>query len=248
MATNYKAQGLVLQYTCGASESVSSGEVVFVGGIPGIAIHDIGNNETGSVAIDGVWVLDKHNDPTHGADFKVGSPVYWDADENAVVAFGNNLIGYAYEAADKDSTTVKVLLTGKPDDAPVRFKAGETITGGKKLVYISGYDADKDILVMSLAAKDSDHAAMFYVPEAVADTEIGTAYRTYHHKGIDTQTIFDAVGDLVYLEDTGAFDNDPTATNNEINQVVGVVTAYDTSDGAILFFPGESKAKAHSVG
>jgi len=248
MATNYKAQGQVLQYTCGVSESVSSGEVVFIGGIPGIAIHDIGNSESGSVQIGGVWEVEKEDDSTNGPAFALGAPVYWDAaEEEAVLAAGNPLLGYAYEAAGKTDGTVKVLLAGDPENMPVQFKAGDTITGGKKLVYISGYDADEDVLEMTLAGSDTDHAAMFYVPEVVDDGDIGTAYRTYHQTGIDTDTDFSAVGDLVYLGEGGAFAAAGTTTNNEINQVVGVVTAYSATVGAILFFPGESKAKAHSA-
>lgn len=248
MATNFKAQGEVLQYTCGASETVSSGDVVFVNGIPGVAIHNIGNSASGSVQITGVFEVSKHTDATHGADFKLGAPVYWDADEEeAVVAAGNPLLGYAYEAADKDATTVKVLLAGDPKDAPIPFKAGEAMTGGKFLVYIDGYDADKDIVEMKKAAVDGNNAAMYYVPAAVSNGAIGVAYRNYHQKGIDTDTGFSAVGDLVYLHTAGTGTNAATTTNNQINQVVGVVTAYDDTDGAILYFPGDSKAKAHSA-
>lgn len=248
MATNYRAEGKVLQYTCGASESVSSGDVVFVKGIPGIALQDIANSATGSVQVSGVFEVDKHSDATHGAAFAVGDPVYWDAgEEEANVATGNPLLGYAYEAAVAAGTTVLVLLAGDSKDAPVPFVAGEAITGGSKLLYISGYDADKAAVEMSLAAVNSNNAAMFYCPDAVSDGALGVAYRNYHHTGIDTDTGFSAVGDLAYLHTSGDFTNAATTTNNQINQVVGVVTAYDDTAGAILFFPGDSKAKAHST-
>ena len=247
MATNYKAQGQVLQYTCGPAEEVSSGDIVFIGGIPGVAIHDIGNSESGSVQIGGVWEVSKDDDSSNGPAFTQGAPVYWDVDEEeAVLAAGNPLLGYAYEAAGKTDGTVKVLLAGDPENVPVPFLAGEALTGGELLLYISGYDADKSIIKLSKAAVDSDNAAQFYLPEAVNDATLGVAYRYYHHKGIDTNTLYSAVGDLVYLGAAGAHAEAGTTTDNEINQVVGVVTAYDDTDGAILYFVGDSKAKAHS--
>jgi len=246
MATNYTAEGKVIQYTCGSSEEVSSGDVVFVNGIPGIALVDIGNSETGSVAVTGAFEVDKHSDSDHGAEFKVGSVVFYDTGEGkASVAMGNRMLGYAYEAADKGDATVVVLLAGDSRDAPIPFKAAENI-GDNKLVYIDGYDADKDIVEMKLAAVDSNFAAMYYVPEEVDSGDIGLAYRQYHQKGIDTDTGFSAVGDLVYLHESGGFTNAASTSDNQINQVVGVVTAYSETEGAILFFPGDSKAKAHS--
>jgi len=244
MATNYKAQGQVLQYTCGASETVSSGDVVFVGGIPGIAIHNIAASATGSIAISGVWEVSKHNDATHGAVFALGAPVYWDSDEaEACVAAGQPLLGFAYEAAVKAGTTVKVLLAGDPKDAAIPVMAGEALAK-YDLVYPSGYDANKNIIKVKKSDADGVNplrAAWYVLPAAISDTALGIAKRKLLATGIDTDT--PSVGDPVYLSDTpGGWTHEAHTTGGDTIQQVGVVTASDSSDGAILFLVGDSKA------
>jgi len=246
MATNYKAKGEVLQYTCGASETVSSGDVLFVRGIPGIAIHNIAANATGSIAITGVWEVAKEDDTTNGPAFAQGAPVYWDIDEGeAVLAAGNPLLGYAYEAAGKTDDTVKVILMGDPKDAPILVRAGEALTSGPFFVYISGYNASLGVLEVSKALNGGNFPAQFYAPEDIANEALGLVYRRYHHKDINSSA--STVGNLVYLHTDGKWHTAAHTTNNSINQVVGVCTVDDSSEGAILFFPGDTQAKTHST-
>jgi len=58
MSTNYVQEGGVIQYTNGGT-AISSGDVVVMGEIIGVAMVDIANGETGSVAIEGVFNLPK---------------------------------------------------------------------------------------------------------------------------------------------------------------------------------------------
>ena len=243
MATNYKAEGNVLQYTCGASESVSSGDVVFVGGIPGIALQDIGNSATGSVQVVGVFEVAKHNDAAHGAVFTLGAPVYWDAaEEEACVTAGQPLLGFAYEAAAKAATTVLVLLAGDPKDAPIPVKAGEALLK-YDLVYPSGFDADKNIIKVKKAEADATNpakVAWYVLPAAIDNNELGVAKKTLLATGINTSAA--SVEDPVYLHTSaGVWSHQAPSAAGAAIQQVGIVTV-DDADGAILFLVGDSKA------
>ena len=245
MATNYTQPGDVINYTCGSSEEVSSGDVVFVNGIPGVALVDIGNDETGAVQITGVFEISKKADATHGAVFAVGEPVYYDAaEEEAAKTAGLLFLGYAFEAATAADTTVNVLLAGDSKDAPIPVKAGEALTAGD-LVYPSGYDADKDIIEVSKAdadAADPAKVAWYIVPADIGNGALGIARRSLLVTGINTDAVT-AVGDPIYLHTTaGAWtDSAPTAAGAAVQQV-GVLTAKSETAGAILFLVGDSKA------
>ena len=244
MATNYTAEGKVVQYTCGASEEVSSGDVVFVNGIPGIALVDIGNSETGSVKIVGVFELDKDDDSSHGAIFAQGAPVYWNAEEKeACATAGLPLLGFAYEAAGKTDSKVEVLLAGDPKDAPIPVKAGEALAK-YDLVYPSGFDADKGILEVKKAEADGAaplKVAWYILPAAITNEHIGIAKRSLLATDIDTDT--PDQGAPVYLSTTaGGWTNSAPTGGGEAVQQVGVVTVSDSTEGEILFLVGDSKA------
>lgn len=111
MATNYIQAGEVIDYTAGAD--ISSGDVVAVGNLVGVAITDIANGETGPVGIDGVWELPKVSAAVIGA----GETVNWDAsagefDDNAATPATGDLTGgcVAVAAAGNGDTTVKVKI------------------------------------------------------------------------------------------------------------------------------------------
>jgi len=111
MATNYIQAGEVIDYTAGAD--ISSGDVVAVGNLVGVAITDIANGEVGAVAIEGVFELPKVSAAVIGA----GETVNWDAsagefDDNAATPATGDLTGgcVAVAAAGNGDTTVKVKI------------------------------------------------------------------------------------------------------------------------------------------
>jgi predicted RecA/RadA family phage recombinase len=120
MATNYISQGDVLQYTAGAD--ISSGDVVVIENLLGVALQDIANGETGSVAIRGIFTCPK----VSGAVITQGQGLTWDVsadsgngefdDDQATPATGDitGAAAVAAESAGSGVTSIKVLLTGVP--------------------------------------------------------------------------------------------------------------------------------------
>ena len=111
MATNYIQAGEVIDYTAGAD--ISSGDVVVVGNLVGVAITDIADGEVGAVGISGVWELPKVSAAVIGA----GETVNYDVsagefDDNAATPATGDLTGgcVAVEAAGNGDTTVKVKI------------------------------------------------------------------------------------------------------------------------------------------
>jgi predicted RecA/RadA family phage recombinase len=116
MATNFEQPGNVIRYT--ASADITSGQVVVVGKILGVALEDIANGATGNVSICGVFRVPK----VSGAVIAAGENLSWDAsaaafDDNAAVAATGDVTGapaVAFEAAGAGVTTLAVKFTGVP--------------------------------------------------------------------------------------------------------------------------------------
>lgn len=116
MATNYIQAGDVIQYTAGAD--ITSGSVVRIGNILGVALSDIANGATGSVQIRGVFNVPK----VSGAVIAQGESLTWDAsagafDDNAAIPATGDVTGaaaVAAEAAGNGVTTLAVMFTGVP--------------------------------------------------------------------------------------------------------------------------------------
>jgi predicted RecA/RadA family phage recombinase len=116
MATNYDSEGKVVQYTAGAD--ISSGDVVVMGNILGVALNDIDNGDTGSVAIEGVFTVPKVTD----AVIAVGESLTYDIsaskfDDKSASAAAGDITGaaaVAVEAGVNLQTTIRVKLTGVP--------------------------------------------------------------------------------------------------------------------------------------
>lgn len=112
MAANKKSDGQVIKWTNGGTAKVS-GQAVVIGQSIGVCLTDIGNGETGSVAMDGVWDLPK----VSAAVIAQGDSVIWDA---SAAAFDDNLATpasgdvsnccIAWEAAGNGVTTIAVKL------------------------------------------------------------------------------------------------------------------------------------------
>lgn len=240
MATNYSFEGKVLQYT--AAADIASGAVVWVGGMPGIALTAIATGATGSVAVSGVFAIPKHNNatPASGTAFAVGDPVFWNGTQ-AVATGVLPRVGYCTEAAGGSATTVKVLLSGGNYDL-VPVVAGAALTAGD-LLYVSGWDA-KGYLKVAKADADAAVPANAAVLVAIADIEdaaIGHVGTAFHLTGVDTSAV-SAVGDPVYLSDTaGGWTKDAHTTGGDSIQQVGVVTVKSATVGSIMLFPGLTK-------
>ncbi|MGR9051378.1 MAG: capsid cement protein [Gammaproteobacteria bacterium] len=122
MANNYVTEGDVLNWTNNTGSAVASGAVVVVGSngdaFIGIAQHDIGIGESGSVGIEGIWDVPK----TDAAVIAAGEYVMWDAsagafDDNQAVPAAGDVSDGAWAVESKDATvgaTIRVKLTGKP--------------------------------------------------------------------------------------------------------------------------------------
>ena len=109
MAGNHVQKGDVLTYTNTGEETVAAGTPVVVGARVGVALVNIAPDESGSVAVDEVFSLEK----VTGA-ISQGANVYLVASNAKITtsASGNTLAGYAFEAALSADLTVDVKLNG----------------------------------------------------------------------------------------------------------------------------------------
>ena len=111
MATNYVFSGCVVDHIAGAA--ISSGDVVVIGQQIGIALGDIANGATGSVALDGVFSVPK----VSAAVIAQGESVIYDLsalafDDNLATPATGDVSGccVAVEAKGAATTTIKVKL------------------------------------------------------------------------------------------------------------------------------------------
>lgn len=112
---NFHSNGDYITFTAGAA--LTSGMIVKVGSLFGVATGDIANGEEGVLSLKGVYTLPK----TSGAStaLTVGGPVYFDTSAAATGAVSGNtesaanpLCGYALEAAADGATSAIVRLLG----------------------------------------------------------------------------------------------------------------------------------------
>lgn len=145
MATNFIQPGKNIDYV--ASSDIESGDVVILGSRCGVALTDIANGSTGSVATEGVWDL-----PCKSADvIEKYDDLYYDAEneELTLTSSGNTFAGMAVTAAGNGVITVKVKLLGPAKPAGASHyvvAAGEHTT--------EGGDANESIAVAGALATD----------------------------------------------------------------------------------------------
>ena len=116
MTTNAVQPGNVIDYTAGST--IASGDVVVIGNIIGVALGDIANGATGSVATRGVFTVPK----VSAAVIAQGESLVWDVsagkfDDNAASPATGDISGAAacaWEAAGNGVTSFDVYLTGVP--------------------------------------------------------------------------------------------------------------------------------------
>ena len=106
MAT-FVQQGAAVDYT--PTVDTPAGAVVVQGDLFGITKHIIKANALGSIAVEGVFDIEK--DPA--ATIAAGAKVYWDAtaSQAVTVATGNKQLGKAVAAAGARTSTVRTRLS-----------------------------------------------------------------------------------------------------------------------------------------
>ena len=114
MAKNYVSDGNVINWTNGTGSAVSSGDVVATGHCIGVALVDIADGATGSVAVEGVFTVPK----VSAAVFTQGEKLIWDAsasafDDSAATPATGDITGgaVAWIAGANAETTCTVKLT-----------------------------------------------------------------------------------------------------------------------------------------
>jgi len=110
MTTKYVQPGEMIDYTPAAD--VASNDVIAFGVLLGVAVSDIAANDTGALAVEGVFDLPKKT----GGAIAAGVPVTWSVADKALI-FGagaaNDLAGgaVAIQAAAAGDAVVRVKLT-----------------------------------------------------------------------------------------------------------------------------------------
>jgi predicted RecA/RadA family phage recombinase len=106
MAKNFVQRGENI--TVLAASIAVSGELVVMGSLFGVALHDAAANDELTLKTGGVWELPK----TSANEPAAGDPAYWDADvsEITTTATDNTKVGVFTEAAANGDTTCRVRL------------------------------------------------------------------------------------------------------------------------------------------
>ena len=118
MATNYVQAGDIINWVNGSGSAISSGDVVAMGQVLGVALVDIANGASGAVGFKGVYTVAK----VSAAVIAQGESLSWDKsaaafDDNAATAATGDITGapaMAAEAAGNGVTSFDVLFTGAP--------------------------------------------------------------------------------------------------------------------------------------
>jgi predicted RecA/RadA family phage recombinase len=104
MSATYRSTGDRVDYTPGAA--VSAGDVVVQGTLVAVATDDIAANRQGSLAVEGVFDLDK----AAGTVFTAGQDVFYDATSDHARTAGGVYFGKAVEAPATGASTVRAKL------------------------------------------------------------------------------------------------------------------------------------------
>ncbi len=118
MTSKYVQPGEVIDWVNNSGSAKTSGSVVAMGNILGVALVDIANGATGAVGIRGVYNVAKAS----GAVIAQGESLLWDAsagnfDDNLATPATGDISGppaVAFESAGNGVTALNVLFTGVP--------------------------------------------------------------------------------------------------------------------------------------
>lgn len=113
---NRVSDGAVIQWTNGTGTAVSSGDVVIIGNMLGIAAVDIANGASGSVHLEGEFTVPK----VTAAVFNQGEMLIWDKsagkfDDNAATPATGDVSNAAIAAiaGTSSDTTTRILLKAR---------------------------------------------------------------------------------------------------------------------------------------
>ena len=109
MAKNFIQNGKVIDYANASGSDVTSGSLVAIGGMVGVALIDIADGDIGSVGVSGVYEVSNGG----SAAIAQGDELFFDATTGAVdgVNTSNQFAGLAWQAADASSSTVLLRLS-----------------------------------------------------------------------------------------------------------------------------------------
>lgn len=100
----YWQKGDSIDFLNSTDAKIEANSVVALGTRCGIAGEDILPGETGSVFVEGVFIV-----PSGGTAFAIGADVFFDTDAGTAATSGTKL-GWCIEAVTADQTQVKVKL------------------------------------------------------------------------------------------------------------------------------------------
>ena len=106
---NYVQNGDYIEFTAGAT--ITSGQLVQVGSLHGVAVTDVANGAKGTLAMEGVFTLPKLT-AAAGDACTAGGPVYFSSGSvsGSDSSGTRKLVGYSLAAAAQAVTTVQVRL------------------------------------------------------------------------------------------------------------------------------------------
>ena len=106
---NFVQNGDYLDFT--AAATITSGQLVQVGSLHGVAVTDVANGAVGILALRGVYTLPKLTGASGDAT-TAGGPVYFSSGSvsGSDSSGTRKLVGYALAVAAQAATTVQVLL------------------------------------------------------------------------------------------------------------------------------------------
>ena len=108
MKATYVQKGENINYKNPTEDKITLGTLIIIAAICAVAAVDIEPGEIGTVATTGSWNIPKDN-----TAIEIGEKVYYDSENDvATKTAKDNVIGYAIESADAESSTVKVKLNG----------------------------------------------------------------------------------------------------------------------------------------
>lgn len=135
---NFLKDGKVIEWLNETGATVASGDVVIIGTLPGVAVHDIEDDVSGSVRVEGCFSLPKKA----ALAIAAGDRVFWDANPGEVtktVADGVPL-GVCVTPAAADDETVEIKLDTTGDAAPQAVYVADI--AGANLTAIAGVFGD----------------------------------------------------------------------------------------------------------
>lgn len=212
MSKNYIQAGDVIDWTNGTGSAVTSGSPIVIGNQQlGIALVDIANAATGSVAKEGVFTLPKNTSQA----IVLGQKLWWNFATSKVInapIINSYFIGYAITAQLAADDTVHVDLEEFVEEGPrvltLAATGAQTLNvgdfGGGDLIVFAPNTAAQTINLPSVASIPPGSKLFVKKTDATAQAITLDAYSTEQIAGGNTYAQQDANNDLAQFVSTGA--------------------------------------------